>query len=160
MPPYNAYKCSQCGFELPTGWGGHMYVENDNGERIACPHPREYEKAVRVLGIDEEVLGIGSPFSESFKKRSLTEDEKALLEAKTGFNSYCLCLDCLSQFELDLGDDENSPWSYSYGPSTKKDERICPHCNSKKVKTVFELIDHPCPKCGEGVIEKLERGYS
>lgn len=26
MPPINQYKCDKCGFALPSGWGGYMYV--------------------------------------------------------------------------------------------------------------------------------------
>ena len=40
----------------------------------------------------------------------------------------------------------------------KKDERECPKCGSNNVKTAFELIGKPCPKCKEGTIEEIETG--
>ena len=39
-----------------------------------------------------------------------------------------------------------------------KDERGCPRSGSTNVKTVFELIVKPCPRCKTGVIEEIETG--
>jgi ribosomal protein S27AE len=39
-----------------------------------------------------------------------------------------------------------------------KDERRCPRCGSTNVKTVFELIGQPCPRCKVGVIVEIETG--
>jgi len=30
--------------------------------------------------------------------------------------------------------------------------------NQRKLKTVSELIDEPCPKCKEGIIKEIETG--
>ncbi len=118
-----------------------MYVEDDSGKRIVCPHPGEMRTVAKVLGENAN---------------------RELIEARTGFNSYCVCLDCLKQFELDIGDDEQSKSSwryfYLYRATKRKDERRCPYCNSQNVKTVFELIGSPCPKCKKGVIEEIKTG--
>ena len=93
------------------------------GRRIVCPHPSEYSTVEKVLG----------------EKAS-----RETIEQRTGFNSFCLCLDCMENLKIDL----------------KRDERICPHCSSNRVLTVDELVDNICPKCGEGTIEKIEFGVS
>jgi len=98
-----------------------MYVEDDDGRRIICPYPGEWWTVAEVLGEDAP---------------------RELVEARTGFNSHCACLDCLGQYGLDI----------------KKDDRRCPHCNSPRVKTVRELVGEPCPKCEEGVIEEIWTG--
>ena len=137
MPPINEYRCNKCGFTLPSGWGGYMYVENDKGERIVCPHPGEIFKVLEILG------------------ENVTEE---LIKERTGFNSYCVCLDCLYQFEADLGDEKVNPWRLYYGAMREKDKRECPRCKSENVKTVFELIGQVCPKCKKGIIEEIPTG--
>ena len=84
---------------------------------------------------------------------------------RPGFNSDCICLDCLYQFQADLGYSEDywSPYVHyieKYKPKSKKgkDKRECPKCKSKKVKTVLELVDKTCPKCKEGIIEEVWTG--
>jgi hypothetical protein len=143
-----------------------MYVEDDDGRRIICPHPAEQETVDEVL-----------------KGKNLSSEEK---ERRLGFNSDCVCLDCLHQFEADLRDEEANPWR-DYPTSEQllkglkkllsvtekcitremwneiakdweKDERICPQCSSINVKTVFELIGQRCPKCKEGFIEEIVTG--
>ncbi len=44
------------------------------------------------------------------------------------------------------------------GTFTPKDERKCPKCGSRNVRTVFEMIGKPCPRCKEGIIEEIETG--
>jgi len=115
--------------------------------RLPCPHPHETTYA-------EEVLGVHSS-TEVFKLR-------------TGFNSYVVCLDCLHLFEADLRDEKVNEWRFLYErPSLKealrgrpkmKDERKCPRCGSRNVKTVFEMIGERCPKCKTGVIKEIETG--
>jgi len=114
-----------------------MYVEDDKKKRIDCPHPLEFWMVAKVLG------------------ENATRD---LIKARTGFNSYCLCLDCLHQFEADLGDERANPWRKWYGATRQKDERKCPQCKSTNILTVFELIGAPCPKCKDGVIEEIVTG--
>jgi hypothetical protein len=138
MPPIDEFKCNKCDFSLPRGWGGYMYVLSENGERLVCPHPAEYSKIKQVLG--------HIPSEEEIKQ-------------KTGFNSYCVCLDCLHQFELDLGKNETAnPWRENYSAQTPRDKRQCPECHSTDVKTEYELIGEPCPKCRKGKIKKISTG--
>lgn len=138
MPRINDYICNKCGYSLPSGWGGYMYVIDDSGKRIVCPHPGEMFTVSKVLG--ENV-------------------SREVIEARMGFNSDCVCLSCLRQFELDIGDDEKAEsLRYSYRATMRRDERRCPHCKSPNVKTVFELIGKPCPKCNKGTIKEIYTG--
>jgi len=123
MPPINKYKCNKCDLSFPVGWGGYMYVEDNNGKRIICPHPEEYSKIYEVLGYNAS---------------------EELIAERVGFNSHCLCLDCLHQFEADI----------------EKDERKCPRCISTSVKTLLELVGTSCPKCKKGIIKEKCIGYS
>ncbi len=83
------------------------------------------------------------------------EDEKVremtgltLVEARrrglTGCLDDCVCRDCLEKFGRDID----------------RDGRTCPECGSPAVATVRELVDAPCPACGEGVIEGKLFGIS
>ncbi|MFB6102056.1 MAG: hypothetical protein ABEJ73_05770 [Haloplanus sp.] len=149
MPAIHEYHCDTCEFTMPSGWGGYMYVQAkrcaecgevvnesedfcvgcgtptddvdaDGFERVTCPHPGEHMVVRRVLGENPS-------------------DEVA--EARTGFNAYCVCLDCLSQFELD----------------TERDARCCPDCGGEHVKTEQELVGDPCPNCSEGTFVRGEQ---
>lgn len=144
MPKINEYKCNKCGFTLERGWGYRYYVEDDKGDRVDCHHPLERRYV-------EEVLG---------KNLSLE-----LVRERTGFNSFCVCLDCLHQFKADLGVSESywspyEPYLDEYLPRLKqeKDRRECPRCKSRNVKTELELVGETCPKCKEGVIEEIWTG--
>jgi hypothetical protein len=121
MPPIHNFRCNKCGFGLPPGWGGHFYVIDDNGNRVIPGHPGE-ERAI------EAILGKNAPLE--------------IRKARTGFNSDCLCLDCLHEFQMD----------------TEWDDRLCPRCGSAKVKTTQELIDRPCPKCKLGTMRQIDTG--
>lgn len=143
MPPIFKYKCSKCRFRLPDGCGTGLYVVNDRGERIICPHPAE----------------------DRFVKEALGERASSLevVRERTGFISECVCLDCLHQFDADLGEVGYSPYE---GPPEKhkrrlkreKDRRECPKCKSANVKTELEMVGQTCPKCKEGVIEEWWTG--
>ena len=148
MPDINDYICNNCHFSLPQGWGGYLYVIDDNGKRIVCPHPDEGRTIRKILG----------------KKAT-----KQMILDQTGYNSDCVCLNCLHQFELDIGDDEGAEDNnersvryyyckysmfHSYGTNKRRDQRICPKCKSENVKTVIEMVDKTCPKCKTGIIEK------
>jgi hypothetical protein len=124
------YKCTACGFKLPAGRAGHFYVANDAGERVPCDHNDENGTIARVLGIDEEVI---SSCSWNPASRRAPVD---LMEERIGYLSPCVCLDCTAAFGLDL----------------KRDPRRCPACDSDRVKTELEMVDEPCPRCGEGRI--------
>jgi len=144
VPNLNEYICDKCSFALQKGWGYRFYVEDDKGNRIDCYHPGE-------RGDVEQVLGENASME--------------LIRERTGFNSFCVCLDCLHQFQADLGSSEEN-WSpyefyldkYLPRPIQEKDKRECPKCRSTSVKTELELIGEACPKCKEGVIEEIWTG--
>ena len=143
MPWIYKYKCSKCKFKLPEGWGYGFYVVNDKGERIICGHPGERGHVFEVLGERASILEV--------------------VRERTGFNSNCVCLDCLHQFRADLGEIGWSPYEgliKEYKPRLKqeKDRRECPKCKSKNVKTELEMVGETCPKCKEGVIEEIWTG--
>ena len=141
MPRVNEYKCSKCDLRLPRGWGSCLYVVDDNGARVLCWHPVEGR-------IVNEVLG---------DRATITE----VVRARTGFNSSCICLDCLHQFEADLGERCWSPYRLNLErdlPRPIRDKRQCPSCKSKNVKTELEMVGKPCPECEEGVIEETWTG--
>lgn len=147
MPPINKYKCNKCDFAFPEGWGGYAYRVDEKGERIPVGHP--FEMRLFFKGFNYFIPG------GRFKLK-----RKRGIDDTTGFNSHCVCLDCLRQFDLDIGDAEEAKfsWRYFYGATKRKDERKCPYCGSDNVKTVFELIGDKCPKCKEGIIEEMETG--
>lgn len=76
-----------------------MYVEDDEGNRITCPHPDEIGTVLSVLGRDAP---------------------SELIRERTGSNSYCLCLDCLKKFEADVAT------SILRNFRKGKDKRECP----------------------------------
>jgi hypothetical protein len=98
-----------------------MYVVDKDGRRVNCPHPGEMYTVIRVLG---------------------PNPSEELINHRTGFNSYCVCYNCLKKFELDL----------------KRDARVCPECQSVGVKSVMEARGHECPNCMKGIIEEIETG--
>lgn len=149
MPEVNEYKCNKCGFTLPRGWGGYMYVMDEDGKRLPCPHPAESSKIAAVLGLKEGKVGIcyqskGGFYASVSRLLSKQEAQKILklFNKRIGFNSHCICLKCLVQFELDIN----------------KDKRKCPICGSKNIKTELELIGQPCPKCKKGIMEEVKTG--
>ena len=121
MPEVYRFHCTHCDLSFPIGWGGHAYVINSEGVTVICPHPGEISMVQYVLGKDAS---------------------EELINERTGYNSYSICLDCLNQFALDI----------------KKEKRKCPSCGSHKIKTVLELVDGICPKCKHGRIVKEDTG--
>lgn len=121
MPAIDKFQCRACGLKFPTGWGGFVYAVDSKGKRVVCPHPAEFTVIKEVTGM------------------SYWEAKAA---QRVGFNSDCICLDCLAQFKLDLN----------------RDSRVCPKCESQKIRSIRELIDQPCPKCKKGKIEKISTG--
>jgi RNA polymerase subunit RPABC4/transcription elongation factor Spt4 len=93
-----------------------MYVIDDQGNRVVCPHPGEFRKAHEVLG-------------DNYSEEVVAE--------RTGFNSHCLCLDCLTNSDLDM----------------TRDRRECPNCHSQNISTILELVGKQCPKCNDGKIQ-------
>jgi len=158
MPHIDLFRCNKCDFQLPTGSGYYLYVENNKGKRIPCPHPAERERVEKVLG---------------------KEASEELIFERIGFNSRCVCLDCLYQFEADLGvfpfywspfhfrtvflDTPRTESNRKFVPKQRlpikaKDKRECPKCKSQRVQRVLQLISKNCPKCKDGVIERVWTG--
>ena len=123
MPAISNYHCSRCDFALPSGWGSYMYVIDDLGNRIVCPHPGEGFIVACVLGPDAS---------------------RDLVKERTGHNSHCVCRACLCQFGADL--------ICRHGDDRGRDPRVCPQCGSEDVRTVEELVGRRCPKCKVGRI--------
>jgi len=130
MPPINKFKCDKCDFSMPEGWGGCLYIIRD-GKREYIPHPLEFQ-----ILYDKPRL-----WEYLFKELPLGRMKKGI-EKITGFNSDCVCFKCLKQFVLDV----------------EKDERKCPYCGCKDVKTVHELVGNICPKCKDGIFREIETG--
>jgi predicted RNA-binding Zn-ribbon protein involved in translation (DUF1610 family) len=145
MPIVNKYKCNKCDFSMPGGWGGYQYVESKEGKRIECIHPVEEETIEEVLGEEKDNL-------ELRKKR-------------VGFNSYCLCLQCLQQFEADLRDEFSNSWRFHYNSpsghiilnSIKKlvsiNEMCIPNHVWKKMTKEWAKDERKCPSCGSNNIK-------
>lgn len=121
MPEVYKFHCNHCELSFPTGWDGYTYVINSNGLKITCPHPGEITIIHNVLG------------------KNITEE---VIRKMTGFNSHCICLGCLNQFDIDVN----------------KQKRKCPSCGSHRIKTVLELVGGICPKCKAGRIAKENTG--
>lgn len=163
MPPVNDYKCSLCDFTLPSGWCGYMYVENEIKQRIPCAHPGEERNVEKVLGVNyRQVFGAKNYLHSDYSKAKRwwsgrRKSDLKLIRERTGYNSFCVCLDCINIFVLDLGDEE-SEWRAMYSFNRPKDQRLCTKCNSTNIKTMFELIKQPCPKCRTGKIIEIVTG--
>ncbi len=177
MPPINIYKCSDCGKVLHEGWGGYQYVINDKGERICCPHPCEDDKIDEVLGITSEELNNQISFKNFYRifnpscwwswiKKKASKEKMLwikLFGTRTGYNSDCICKNCLKQSELDIGNAEKSKksWRRFYHASRKRDQRKCPNCGSNEIFTIMELVGKECPFCKKGkIIEEVTGAIS
>jgi len=123
MPQIFDFDCTNadCEFELPSGWGYYLYAVADDGDRVRCPHPGEMRRAREVIGEDAS---------------------RKEIDRRTGFNTYCFCIHCETQVDLDLD----------------RDEKACPECRSNAVKTVDELVDERCPVCGDGTVVADDTG--
>ncbi|MDP3093818.1 MAG: hypothetical protein Q8N16_03575 [bacterium] len=138
MPQIFEFKCNQCDFVFPRGWGGVMYVKNEKGEKVICPHPAEAFTIAKVLGLES-----GEVFAWLLRESAkITPEKKELIDTRTGFDSNCVCLDCLDQFRLDI----------------VKEGKKCPQCGRANIKTVQESAGQICPKCKKGTVEKIDTG--
>lgn len=66
----------------------------------------------------------------------------AEVDERTGFNYHCVCVDCAALFDLD----------------PRRDPVECPECSSRAVTGMLELVDSPCPACGEGMFVEEDTG--
>lgn len=111
MPLINIIKCRKCGVAFPPGWGGYTYASADDGSRVVCPHPREFDRAKEVTGL---------------------EWSAAQAAGRIGFNSYCMCFSCGHQFELDLDRDiKRCPKCAALEVRSARGTLACkcPHCH-------------------------------
>lgn len=102
-----------------------MYVVNDQGKRMACPHPSEFETIKEVTGY--------SLFDPNIPKGAII----------IGFNSDCLCPACLNKFDLDVTKDERKCPKCGSGEVHTSEEMVgkeCPRCH----KGIIEKIDSGC----------------
>ena len=114
MPSIDNYKCTNCDFEMPQGWGTYFYAIDPNGIRIRCSHPGEVRKS-------EEITGL--PYREAKKKNLL------------GVISFCICIDCLNIQELDLDRDPikcKNCESLNIVSQNKLVGKLCPKCQKGK----------------------------
>lgn len=114
MPVIYSFGCDSCDFTMPGGWGNYCYAVDANGKRVVCGHPGEDQDIKRITGLN---------YSDAIKA------------GVAGYADYCVCLECLKQFELDL----------------EKDQLACPECGSQQVRALIQLTGHQCPKCKNGV---------
>ena len=112
-------KCNACGFKLDTGTGGDMYVADDAGDRIICPHPSEFDTVEKVLG--------PNPAAE-------------LVQQRTGFLQAWFCQACRKVSRLDLQRDPRRCTHCGSEKGTPVNEligKICPQCQAGSI----ELFD-------------------
>jgi hypothetical protein len=108
-------QCNSCGFHLDSGTGSDVYVTDEKGERIICPHPIEFDTVLRVLG------------------KNAT---KELIDERTGELQHWLCLSCLSVCELDLKRDRHECGSCRSTEGKSVMNMIgetCPKCGKGKI---------------------------
>lgn len=98
-----------------------MYAINSKGQREVCPHPGE-------LRIAQEITGM------------LWEEAEA--RGLVGTHTYCVCLDCLTQCEINM----------------KKDAVECSSCGSKNIVSEIDLVGKKCPKCKVGDFQEIITG--
>ena len=139
MSNTNGYRCTRCALNFPDGQGGKMYVLDDTGTRVICPHPGEEAEVARVLGVKERALRCPYEPSTTKTAKHHHQDVFHLALMRTGFLSDCVCHDCLAQFGLDL----------------QQDEKRCPMCCSSEVTAFQDLIGQPCPSCKQGTIGRV-----
>jgi hypothetical protein len=144
-----AYRCSICEFGLKSGWGSAAYVEASDGVRVPCGHPGEHFTVARVLGLDPDETFAAMRQATSTKKwwwtphrRKAFDRAVGLVKSRTGVLQNMVCVECLSQFELDL----------------QRDKRECPSCASSTVFTANEMIGQPCPQCRNGSVVTVDTG--
>jgi hypothetical protein len=136
MSNTNGYRCTRCALNFPDGQGGKMYVLDETGKRVICPHPGEEAEVARVLGVKEKALRCPYEPNANHEAKHQHQDVFHLALTRTGFLSDCICRDCLAQFGLDL----------------LRDEKRCPICSSSEVTALQDLFGQPCPRCKQGTI--------
>jgi len=126
-----------------------MYVLDDTGQRVICPHPGEYFVAGLVLGFSRDEAAAAHLHVDLVKKwwwsprkRREFEERVKLLISHTGFLTDMVCCDCQSEFSIDL----------------TRDVRECPTCHSTNVFSVTKMPGKQCPACKLGEIIEIDTG--
>ncbi|MBC8277015.1 MAG: hypothetical protein H8E46_02200 [FCB group bacterium] len=181
MPPINIYKCDNCSIKLHEGWGGYLYVVDNNGNRIECLHPSEMSKIDSVLSKELTIPNnnFGSPFCRiespkwwwSKNRKNKFKEQQAeqlrqeaeyylLLQERIGFNSAMVCLHCKETFYLDIGVARESLLflGFHFVSTRDADNMVCPKCGLMKVLPVNELCGEICPICEIGRIVAIFAG--
>lgn len=140
MPNLCSSKCDKCDFETSVSSGGYLYVKDESGKRIVCPHPLEYHTIAEVLKISRD--DAFAWLQKEYEK--ITEETKKKIQSNTGMNFQYICLDCCSENYLDK----------------TVDEMKCGKCGSTNLKYVADLVGQTCPKCKEGTVQMIKKGRS
>jgi hypothetical protein len=121
MPLIEAFTCDRCEFRMPTGWGGHTYAVDGDGQRILCPHPVEGHTIQRVTGM---------------------QYGEASAAGRVGLNSDCVCLNCFKQFHLDLKRDIRR-CLFCFSPNVKSTQELidqrCPACKRGTIRRGYPI---------------------
>ena len=94
------YCCPLCRFQIGRGWGGCLYIEDEQGVRVNCPHPSE-DAAIRDVVRRDSRLRVGN--GEWWEPDKVCE-VASVVYARLGFESDCVCGDCLHVFRADFGE--------------------------------------------------------
>lgn len=126
--------CCLCDFELPWVEPAILYLEDSQGRRIVWGSPSEYAHL------------------------HLLKDRKY----KYGVLSCCLCLNCLMESKLDLGECSLIPWDWNGAikAAAEPDDQQCSICSSHNLIKVNDLVRTVCPSCEEGILVKEEKYIS
>jgi DNA-directed RNA polymerase subunit RPC12/RpoP len=133
-------KCNKCDFETSVSSGSYLYVLDENGKKIICGHPVEDHTIAEVLKVsrDDAFAWILQQYDK------ISAETKKKIDDSVGMNYQYICLDCFAESYLDK----------------KRDEMRCGKCGSANIVYVAELVNKPCPKCKEGIIQMINKGMS
>lgn len=140
MPKLYFSKCTKCDFETSVSSGGHIYVLDESGNKVVCPHPIEYHTIANILKISKE--DAVAWLQRNYEK--ISEETRKKIDHGVGINLQHICMDCYSESFLDR----------------KRDEMKCNKCGSSNIKYIEDLTSQTCPKCKEGIIEIINKGTS
>lgn len=164
MPQINKFKCDKCNFSFPEGWGGYQYVMDAKGKRVICRHPGEGLTIERVLGKELGPVPFDLAKKNPKKFNLVMKKHLELYRERVGFNSHCICLECLNQFEADFGenvcsvDDKKVVIPCKHCPTcgylVSLDVSSCDMCGSEFKDLPTEVVmkkigtESPCVDCG------------
>jgi len=125
-------QCNKCGFKLLWGTGVAPYVKKPAGPLR------------KLLGMGGKKVFLTDPPSGNVSKEFGYKGLSDLIEeGRMGHYAAYLCLACFKVCELD-----------------SDAEKKCTKCKSTNIKSVFDMVKKPCPKCKEGTIEEKQIGIT